>query len=170
MGDKRRNKIINILTHAEEAISASALAKELGVSRQIIVGDVALLRAQGHPVKATSRGYVIFREDGRFVASVAVDHLEKDTKDELLALVNMGVYILDVTVEHPIYGEITGQLNIKNKEDVEDFIQNIDNNQIELLSTLTQGVHLHTLSCESKEAYHEALDLLKSKSYLIENN
>lgn len=169
MGNKRRTSILNILTHADEAISASKLAQQFGVSRQIIVGDIALLRAQGKPIKATSKGYIIIRPDARFISSVAVDHLAIDTEDELLSLVNMGVYILDVTVEHPIYGEITGQLNIKTPQDVHDFMNHIKSGNVELLSTLTQGVHLHTLSCSSKEAYHKALQMLKEKKYLVQN-
>ncbi len=170
MGEKRRTEILKQIANSTKAISASTLAKQFNVSRQVIVGDVALLRAQGHPIKATAKGYVMFLDEERFIAKVAVDHLEEDTEAELKLLIDMDVYILDVTVDHPIYGEITGQLNIRNDEDIQNFMNDIKNKETELLSSLTKGVHLHTISCESKKHYELALDALKEKGWLIENN
>ncbi|NLW15108.1 MAG: transcription repressor NadR, partial [Erysipelothrix sp.] len=153
MGINRRKKILETIASHTVAISASKLADMFDVSRQVIVGDVALLRAQGEPIKATARGYVIIRDDGRYIAKVAVNHSEEDTKDELLIIVSLGAYILDVIVEHPVYGEISGQLDIKTIDDVDAFINNFKHNNIELLSKLTKGIHLHTLSCESQKHY-----------------
>ena len=42
---QRRERILTRLNSAGAPLSASTLAAELGVSRQIVVGDVALLRA-----------------------------------------------------------------------------------------------------------------------------
>lgn len=170
MTETRRTDILNEIANKPEAISASQLAKRFGVSRQVIVGDVALLRAQGHPIKATGKGYVLFKEDDRFVAKIAVDHQEEETEDELKTIINLKAYVLDVTVDHPIYGEITGQLNIRTLEDVTSFIKDINNKETELLSSLTKGVHLHTISCESKEHYEKVLDGLRKKGYLISND
>lgn len=167
MGMNRRKKILETITSQTVAISASKLADMFDVSRQLIVGDVALLRAQGEPIKATARGYVIVREDGRYIAKVAVNHSEEDTKDELIRIVSLGAYILDVVVEHPVYGEISGQLDIKTIEDVDEFINNFNRNDIELLSKLTKGIHLHTLSCESKEQYDLVCSSLKEAGYLL---
>lgn len=170
MGNIRREGILKTLNESKIAISASSLAKSFGVSRQIIVGDVALLRAQGQPIKATSKGYVMYSDDNRFIAKIAVDHPQSKTQEELECLVDLGVYILDVTVEHPIYGEITGQLNIKSQNDIKYFMDNINKKNAELLSTLTQGVHIHTISCESEAVYLKALEVLKNKEFLIEND
>lgn len=170
MGEQRRMDILKTIANSTQAISASTLAKTYKVSRQVIVGDVALLRAQGHPIKATGKGYVLFKEDDRFIAKIAVDHTENETEDELNTIINLGAYVLDVTVDHPIYGEITGQLNIRNLDDVKSFIKDIHNKNTELLSTLTKGVHLHTLSCESKKHCEEVLKALEAKNYLIINN
>ena len=104
----------------------------------------------------------------RFIAKIAVNHLEEDTEKELRLLVDAGAYILDVSVEHPIYGEITGQLDIKSQEDVDRFLVDIENKETELLSTLTKGVHLHTISCESKEHYEQILNILSKHKLLIE--
>ena len=59
---ERRQAILEQLKRAEKPVSATALARQYGVSRQIIVGDVALLRAGGEPISATPRGYVLDRE------------------------------------------------------------------------------------------------------------
>ena len=107
-GDKRRLKILKEIANANSAVSASTLSKTYGVSRQIIVGDIALLRASGHKVVATPKGYIIQNNDGRYYAKVAVNHNAKETDIELRSLLNMGVYVIDVSVEHPIYGEICG--------------------------------------------------------------
>ncbi len=168
MGDKRRHEILKQLSNNTEAQSASKFAKELGVSRQVIVGDVALLRAQGHPIKATSKGYVMYIDDKRFIAKIAVIHKEEETEKELRLLVDQGAYVLDVSVEHPIYGEITGQLDIKSHEDIDEFLVDIENKETELLSSLTKGVHLHTISCESKEHYEKVLYALSEHGFLIE--
>lgn len=53
---RRRVRILDYLRAAKAPVSATALAKKLSVSRQIIVGDVALLRAAGEAVTATPRG------------------------------------------------------------------------------------------------------------------
>ena len=59
--EQRRAEILDILSRADRAISATALADSFGVTRQIIVADVALLRAAGNPIRAEHRGYVLDR-------------------------------------------------------------------------------------------------------------
>lgn len=170
-GETRRNEILTIIANSEKPISASSLAQKYKVSRQIIVGDVALLRATGHDITATARGYVMYTEStDRFVGKIAVSHSLSNTEVELKALLDLNIYIQDVTVEHPIYGEITGQLNIRNQSDLETFIYNITHKKAELLSSLTQGVHLHTISCPDKKTYLKAQEVLKEQGFLIINN
>ena len=57
--EKRKDNIIQKLQSTDSPVSASSLAKEFGVSRQIIVGDIAILRAEGHDISSTPRGYVL---------------------------------------------------------------------------------------------------------------
>lgn len=52
---ERRLRVLDILKEGER-VRGTELAKALGVSRQIIVGDVALLKAGGVPVISTPRG------------------------------------------------------------------------------------------------------------------
>ena len=57
--EARRRAVAQILEEAEGPVSAAALARRFSVSRQIIVGDVALLRAGGADILATPRGYLL---------------------------------------------------------------------------------------------------------------
>lgn len=168
-GDERRLFLLKTISNRTTPISASKLATITKVSRQVIVGDVALLRAQGHDIIATRRGYVMHYEDDRFIAKIAVNHTYEQTELELKTLVKLGIHIIDVTVGHPIYGELTGQLNIKNLDDVNDFIKELSSGKAELLSSLTQGIHLHTISCPDETIYNQALNALDKLGFIIKN-
>jgi transcriptional regulator of NAD metabolism len=137
-------------------MSATALAARMRVSRQVIVGDIALLRAQGHEIVATSRGYVMAAARsaaGRYAGKIACRHSFADTEKELASIVALGGEIVDVIVTHRLYGDMTGQLNISTREDVDAFMRNIGTGKERLLSELTDGVHLHTVACRDKAAF-----------------
>jgi uncharacterized protein len=168
-GEKRRVQILKAITNSKTALSANALANTYKVSRQIIVGDIALLRAGGHKIMATPKGYLIENNDGRYYAKVAVNHNAKDTETELRALLKMGVYVIDVSVDHPIYGEISGNLDFKTHEDIDTFMHNITSEKAELLSVLTQGTHIHTLSCINRAHFIKAQEELDRLGFLIKN-
>lgn len=164
----RREYILNNLKIQSEPVSASSLAQSLGVSRQVIVGDIALLRAQGNDIIATARGYMMMplRPSGRYVGKLACQHTFADTRKELSLIVEMGGEILDVVVEHHIYGEITGQLNIAAMKDVDDFIGKLERNEARLLLELTDGVHLHTISCADAAAFDSITAALDAHGFL----
>jgi transcriptional regulator of NAD metabolism len=153
--EERREKILETLREQEDAISAAALARHMRVSRQVIVGDIALLRARGSEIIATSRGYMLSSRtpSGRYIGKIACRHSVADTENELLAIVGLGGEAVDVTVTHRLYGDMTGQLNISTREAAETFIKNVKNSKERLLSELTGGVHLHTIACRDKTAF-----------------
>jgi transcriptional regulator of NAD metabolism len=153
--EERREKILAALREQEDAVSAAALARHMHVSRQVIVGDIALLRAHGSEVIATSRGYMLSAPapSGRYIGKIACRHSVADTEKELFAIVELGGEAVDVTVTHRLYGDMTGQLNISSREDAEAFIRNIKNSKERLLSELTDGVHLHTIACRDKASF-----------------
>lgn len=163
-GQTRRETILQRLRTAEP-VSATALAKELGVSRQIIVGDVALLRAAGHPISATPRGYVSAAESG-LTRVLACLHDSGQMEEELNAVVDMGCEVVDVIVEHPIYGQLTGALRLRSRYDVEQFLQKARQDGARPLSQLTGGLHLHTLRAESEAALERAQDKLEELGFL----
>ena len=142
---ERRQKIIDILSQTQVPISASVLAGQLGVSRQIIVGDVALLRAANHDVISTPRGYVLSQAlySHQFIGKIACQHGPEHTKEELESVISKGGIMVDVEVEH---------------------------SNATLLSSLTDGIHTHTLSCHSKDEFEEIKSDLSDKGLLLKSN
>lgn len=164
-GSLRREQIYQVLVEQKKPISASTLSKRFGVSRQIIVGDIALLRALGHLITATPRGYVIETIDMNLkVKQVLVKHTKEQTKFELLVFVKHHIIVKDVIIDHPQYGMIRGDLNIKTKQDVETFL----NKKTSLLSDLTNGIHIHTLYYLDENNLDLALKELDDLGFLFE--
>lgn len=163
----RRQAILDRLRTADRPVSASALAAGLNVSRQIIVGDIALLRAGGAEISATPRGYVLPRATDGITRTIACRHTLAQTGQELDILVDNGCTVLDVIVEHPVYGQLTGQLQISSRCDVEQFLARIRDSDAAPLSMLTGGLHLHTLRCPNEDAYTRACAALKAAGLLL---
>lgn len=167
---ERRHAIARRLEAAQAPVSAAALARALSVSRQIIVGDVALLRAGGLDIAATPRGYVLPREGGGLVRTLACRHRPEEMESELNAIVDQGCTVLDVIVEHPIYGQLTGALQLSNRYQVGQFIARCQKEDAAPLSLLTEGIHLHTISCPDQAAYERVQASLGSLGLLLEES
>lgn len=167
--EERRAEILRALHRAGAPLSAGALAQRLGVSRQVVVGDVALLRAAGSPVLATPRGYVLQTAgapDG-LVCTVACRHSAEQIADELYAVVDCGCRVLDVIVEHPVYGQLSGQLQISSRYDADAFCEALRLNHAQPLCRLTGDIHLHTLWCPTPEQRDKAVAALRTRGYLV---
>lgn len=165
---ERRNAIARTLEQAAAPVSATALAKEFAVSRQIIVGDIALLRAAGTDITATPRGYVIPRSTTGVTRAVATRHSAVEMEAELNAMVDQGCTVLDVTVEHPIYGQLTGPLNLSNRYEVGQFLTRCREEEAAPLSLLTEGIHLHTVLCPDEGAFTRVREALRQLGILLE--
>lgn len=163
---QRRDAILDTLTQAAGPVSAGALAGRFSVSRQLIVGDVALLRAGGAAIDATARGYVIQRSREGLRRQVACRHQAGDMERELQIMVDNGCTVLDVIVEHPVYGQLTGGLDLSSRYDVREFIRR--SQAAQPLSLLTEGVHLHTLVCPGEEAFLRVRQELADAGVLLE--
>lgn len=166
---QRRSAIYEQLTRADTPISATALAQRFSVTRQVVVGDIALLRAEGHRITATPRGYMIPSETG-LLRTIACHHSGADTQKELFAMVDCGCTVLDVIVEHPVYGQLTAPLALSSRYDVEQFVQRMADSHAQPISALTDGVHLHTLSCPSEDAFAHLKATLQSMGMLYEGS
>ena len=166
--EERRKEILSILQSSPQPISAGALAARLAVSRQIIVGDVALLRAAGEDISATPRGYVILRPGPGLIRQTACRHDGAGMEAELNAMVDQGCTVVDVIVDHPIYGQLTGPLQLSSRRDVGQFLERCAQSEARPLSDLTGGIHLHTLSCPGEEAYGRVLAELRRLGVLLE--
>lgn len=162
----RREAILKTLRQAHQPVSAGALAADYSVSRQVIVGDIALLRAAGEDISATPRGYVIYQEKVGVVRKVACRHDGAGMEAELNTIVDNGCTVVDVIVEHPIYGQLTGPLELSSRYDVSLFIQR--SAETRPLSLLTEGIHLHTISCPNEEAFVRCVEQLRAQGVLLE--
>ena len=160
---ERRQQIARLLSASQAPISATTLSQELGVSRQIIVGDIALLRAAGQEITATARGYVIPAQNG-LLRRIACTHSAGETRDELDAMVDCGCTVVDVIVEHPVYGQLTAPLHLSSRLDVDQFMKRMDG--AAPLSQLTGGVHLHTLRCPDKDTFARIRAALEQQGLL----
>lgn len=166
--ETRRRKIVEHLTQSASPVSATVLAGLFSVSRQVIVGDIALLRAAGEEITATPRGYVITREDIGLTKTVAVKHTVHQTAEELYIFVDNGCIVEDVIVEHHIYGQLIGQLQLASRYDVGQFLDRLENGRATVLSSLTDGIHLHTLRCPDEAAFDRTCQALKEVGILLE--
>ena len=165
----RRKAISAALAAADAPVSASALAARFSVSRQVIVGDIALLRAAGADISATPRGYVLSRKAPGVIRTVACRHTLDGTEQELLIMVDNGCTVLDVTVEHPVYGEITAPLQLSCRRDVDEFVRKMLENAAQPLSLLTDGIHAHRLSVPDEDAFERVCAALRKKGMLLED-
>lgn len=167
--EERRKKIVTILQTANQPITGTELASRFDVSRQVIVQDMAVLRAAGQEILASPQGYYLYRHaPENYRAIVAVRHTPEQTEDELTILVDVGVEVVDVIVEHPIYGEQRGLLHIASREDVRRFMKQWQETGARLLSELTEGLHLHTLEARRPERLTRAREVLRERGYLVE--
>ena len=164
----RREQIAKRLEQADGPVSATALAKEFSVSRQIIVGDVALLRAAGLDIAATPRGYVLPAGVGGLRFTVASSHSREQMEEELNAIVDQGGIVLDVIVEHPIYGQITAPLRMSSRFEVSQFVERCRKESAVPLSLLTDGVHLHTIVCPDTACEQRIKSALREMGMLVE--
>lgn len=164
---ERRERIRQILMDADAPISASTLAAQLGVSRQIVVGDVALLRAGGFAVDATPKGYRIPMAQSGYTGLVACMHsTEEQLRQELYLVVDHGGVMQDVSVENPLYGELHANLNITSRRDADNFVAEVVRQPQSLLSSMTNGIHLHNIHCANETIFQEICSALDTAGIL----
>ena len=165
--DERRTKLLEILQDKNEYQNATRLAQELGVSRQIIVSDVAILRERGWDIISTPRGYLLDeRSDWGYSGTVACRHDGEGVRREFYIVVDNGGAVIDISVEHPIYGQITARLDIRSRYDADLFIDRCREEKAVLLSALTDGLHLHRIGVQRREDFLRIRAALKEAGIL----
>ena len=170
-GEQRRELILARLKEESQPISATRLAKEFSVTRQIIVADVALLRAAGYTVRAEHRGYVLEEEteiEG-ITKRIVVKHGKDSVREEFYAIVDNGGKVLDVIVEHCIYGVIAAKLDIATRYDADVFVSKINETGVNPLSALTEGLHVHTVQVSDENAFERIVARLTELKIYIES-
>lgn len=164
---ERREWVLKRIAESEEPLSAGALAREIHISRQIIVGDVALLRAAGHEIVATPKGYVLEESKG-IVRTIAVAHNSSRLSEELYLIVDLGGEVQDIIIEHPLYGQLSGRLHLASRYDVDQFLLKMIASQVQPLSSLTGGLHLHTIRVADESVFERILNALREQGFLYE--
>lgn len=167
-GNTRRENIYELLKSASKPISGTKIAEKFGVSRQVIVQDIALIRANNKNIMSTNRGYILFKEENSKITKIFyVVHNDDDIKDELYTIIDNGGIVLDVIVEHDVYGMITVDLYLKSRDDVDDFCSKNRDSKCFPLKTLTGNNHYHTIEVKSEEDLLVIEKKLKDKGYMV---
>lgn len=167
-GQERREAIIKRLEDSKTPISAKSLADEYAVTRQIIVADIALLRAGGYRITAASRGYVLETADGGLIRRIAVKHGKDEVEREFYIIVDNGGKVLDVSIEHTIYGHLSADLHIESRYDADNFVSRMGEAGASPLSLLTEGLHIHTISVRDEQAFLRITEQLSAMGILID--
>lgn len=167
-GEERRSSIRHCLARAQKPVAGTTLARRFGVSRQVIVQDIALLRSAGIEILSTNRGYLIQAEQqNTSVRIFKCCHSDDQTEDELNCIVDQGGIVENVFVNHKIYGRIQAEMNIRSRRDVKEFINGIHSGKSTLLKKITSDYHYHTVSAENDEILDEIQRELSARNYLI---
>ena len=161
-GEARREQLLKMLRDSTAPISGSALARSLGVSRQVIVQDFALLRAVNKEILATTKGYVLYSQQ-----IYCVNHSDDAIADELNTIVDNGGKVLDVIIEHEIYGQITANLILENRRDVAEFCDRLKHSNAKPLNIIAGGTHYHTVEARSEVMLDNIECALREKGYLV---
>jgi uncharacterized protein len=171
LGEERRTILLNLLKDSHAPITGSELAARSNVSRQVIVGDITILKARKEPIIATSQGYMYLTQSSAstvYERTLACSHPPERTEEELNLLVDLGVFVKDVRIEHPVYGDLTASIMVSNRKEVKLFMEKVRATQASYLSELTNGIHLHTVSASSEQILDEAEEALKAAKILME--
>lgn len=167
-GESRRERMLALLMEHTEPIPGAKLAHELGVSRQVIVQDIALLRAVDKNIISTNKGYMLFHSrPDEHTRSFHVRHTNAQITDELNTIVDCGGSVKDVVVEHPIYGQISADLVIRSRMDVDNFVEQVKKYRTKPLTELTDGEHFHTVTASDEQTLDRISCALIEKGYLI---
>ena len=165
-GEKRRENLLKILQESEVPVSGTKLAEKFQVSRQVVVQDIALLRAKNHDIISTHRGYIL--KDKESIQRVfKVKHSEEKLLDELNLIVDCGGNVEDVFVYHKLYGVIRVEMNVKSRRDAQKYVDGIKGGVSVPLEQITSEYHYHTVTADSIETLDEIQQELQSQGYLV---
>ncbi len=169
-GNERRAQLISYLKKRSAPVNGTELSGLFAVSRQVIVQDIALLRVSGHSILSTNRGYMLYEEPSAscgHTAVIRVRHTPRETLDEMKAVVEYGGSLLDVFVEHDLYGQIRADLDIRNLSDAETFCDRLLSSSSLPLNTLTGEYHYHTITAPSPKVMKLILAELDQLGFLM---
>ncbi len=165
-GTKRREEIINQLNRIDTPVSGKELAHSYHVSRQVIVQDIALLRTAGHDIISTNRGYLL-NSPHKATRIFKVSHTDEETEKELYSIVDLGGTVVNVMVNHRIYGHLEAPLGISSRRKVQEFMEDLNSGKSRPLKNITSDYHYHKVEADSEHTLDLIEDSLKAQGYLI---
>lgn len=165
-GSERRDYILNQIKTSHEPVSGTKLAQECAVSRQVIVQDIALIRAAGYQVIATNRGYILNAPHAA-VRTWKVSHTDEQLEEELCTIVDLGGKVVNVMVNHKVYGRMEAQLNIGSRRRVREFMEEIRQGKSSPLKNITSNYHYHLVEADSEETLDMIEEALVEKGFLV---
>ena len=166
-GSDRRNAIVSRIKNSTAPVSGKELAASFDVSRQVIVQDIALIRAAGYDIISTNRGYII-NEPVSVSRDFKVRHTDDQVEDELNSIVDLGGIVRNVMVNHRVYGRLEAELNITSRRKVSEFVKDLQSGKSSPLKNITSGYHYHRVEADSEETLDLIGEMLKEKGYLVE--
>ncbi len=171
-GSERRQLLVDTLQTATQPMTGKELGELTNVSRQVIVGDITLLKAKNEPIIATSQGYIYMHAQltpGKIERVIVCQHRPEQTEEELNILVDNGVTVKDVKIEHPVYGDLSASIMVSNRNEVQEFMKKINEAKAVYLSKLAEeGIHLHTIQADNEGQISNAQDALRKAGILVE--
>ena len=168
--ENRRHQILNLLENQHKPVSGTVLSRLFGVSRQVIVQDIALLRAESKNILSTNKGYVLYKQEEKSENTrqiICIHHNMEQMQEELNCIVDNGGYVLDVSVDHDLYGKISAELNLFNRAEVEDFVNKMRVSQSKPLKDLTGEIHYHTIGAKSVDILDRIEKKLDEKGFVV---
>ena len=155
-GSRRREEIVSKIKSSEVPVPGKELAKVYDVSRQVIVQDIALIRAAGYDIISTNRGYIL-------------NAPHEQMEDELCSIVDLGGKVVNVMINHRIYGHMEAPLDVASRRNVKEFMEGIHSGKSSPLKNITSNYHYHTVEADSEETLDLIEQVLKEKDYLVSN-
>lgn len=165
-GTERRNKIVELIKSSEAPVAGSALAALCDVSRQVIVQDIALIRASGYDILSTNRGYLL--NAPHTVSRIfKVRHTDERMEEELCEIVDLGGCVVNVMVNHRVYGKMEAALGINSRRKIRAFMEDIRQGKSSPLKNITSDYHYHKVEADSEETLDLIEDMLLEKGFLV---
>ena len=162
---ERRKAIVNLLLSEENAVSGGEMSERFGVSRQIIVQDITVLKGSGYDILSTHNGYIMKKSPLK-ERVFKVHHTTEQTENELKLIVGLGGAVVDVFVWHKVYGRMEAKLNIFSELHVKQFIEGVRSGKSSELMNITGGYHYNTVRADSEEILDKIEMALNENHYI----
>ena len=164
-GTERRKQLLVRMRESKAPLSGSTLGKETGVSRQVIVQDIALLRAKDYEIMSTNRGYVLTSPQ-EYSRVFKVIHTDEQVEEELQSIIDLGGWVKDVFVYHKVYGVVKADMNLHSRRDIAAYMKELESGKSSLLKNVTSGYHYHTVVARDEKTLDLIQEALADKGFL----